>query len=194
MKVIELIAQVRDNLQDSEADYWHESELLNLYNECKRHLSAERQESPTSKTVSLIDDTYEYTVTGVLRYISATDSNDNVRTLYPDDGSGDDDNLGIIVKDYNLIYVNTVETGVTLTLRTISLPSDDNLDTNVRGGDESAYKYYMLSKAYEKEQDVENFQKSSYFRGMFQDALRYIKKNANLNYIETTQITKGYYY
>lgn len=194
MQVKNLISQVRDNLQDSNADYWHDSELLNLYNECKRHLSAERQESPTSKTVTLIDDTYTYTVSGVLRYISASDNDDIVRVLYPDDKSGDDDTTGIIVQNYDSIYVNTPETGTTLTLKVIALPSDDNLDYTVRAGDENAYKYYMLSKAYEKEQDTENFNKASYFRSMFTDALRYLKKNSNINYIDETQITKGYYY
>lgn len=194
MKVIELIAQVRDNLQDSDANYWDDSELVNLYNECKRHLAAERQELPTTKTVQVVTDTYEYEVPGVLRYISAKDSDDNIRELYPDDMTGDDELSAIIVKSYNSIYVNNPETGVDITLKVIAFPANDNLNTVIRSGDENAYKYYILSKAYEKEQDTENFQKSSYFRSMFSDAVTYIKKNANLNYMERTQITKGYYY
>jgi hypothetical protein len=194
MKVIEVIAQVRDNLQDANANYWSDSELLNLHNECKRHLAAERQEKPTSKSITLLSDTNTYTVDGVLRYISVKDSDNNVFTLYPDDGSGDDDLEGIIVQDYNSIYVNNPVADLILTFKVISFPLEDNLGTIVRSGDENAYKYYMLSKAYEKESDMENFQKSSYFRSMFSDAIGFIKKNARLDYVNKTQITKGYYY
>ena len=194
MKVIELFAQVRDNLQDADANYWHESELLNLYNECKRHLSAERQEINSTKTVTLIDDTYDYTVDGVLRYISAIDSDDNDRELYPDDGTGDDESTGIIVKNYNEIYVNTPETGTTLSISVVAFPTDDNLSSVIRSGDENAYKYYILSKAYEKEQDTENFQKSSYFRSMYTDALSALRKISRMNYVKDVQITQGYYY
>ena len=194
MTVLELIAQVRDNLQDSDANYWHESELLNLYNECKRHLSAERQEVNSTTNVILIDDTYTYSVDGVLRYISAVDSDDVVRPLYPDDGTGDDTANAIIIKNYNQIYVNTPETGVTTTLKVIAFPEDDNLSTTVRSGDENAYKYYILSKAYEKEQETENFQKSSYFRSMYTDAITYLKKNASLKYTKQIELTEGHYY
>lgn len=194
MTVLQLIAEVRDNLQDADANYWHESELLNLYNECKRNISAERQEINSTKTVTLTDNTYEYTVDGVLRYISAKDSNNNDMVLYADDGTGDDDVYGIIVQSYNSIYVNSPATGVTLTLKVIAFPSEDNLSATVRSGDENAYKYYMLSKAYEKEQEMENFQKSGYFWQMFQNSLNYIKKNARLNHIGAINTTKGYYY
>lgn len=194
MKVIELIAQVRDNLQDSDANYWHDSELLNLYNECKRNISAERQEINSTKTVVLTDSTYEYTVDGVLRYISAKDSNGNDLVLYADDGTGDDDEYGIIIQSYDSIYVNSPATGVTITFKVISFPNDDNLNTTIRSGDENTYKYYILSKAYEKESDMENFQKSGYFWGMFKDSVEFLKKNAKMNYIDATNITKGYFY
>ncbi len=194
MQVIELLGQVRDNLQDADADYWSDSELLNLYNEGKRYLAAERQENTTSKAVILIDDTHEYTVDGVLRYITAKDSDDVDRPIYPDDATGDDDINGIIIQDYNRIYVNNPTTDITLTLKVISFPSEDNLNTTIRSGDESAYKYYALAKAYEKESDMENFQKSSYFWSMFRDSITYIKKNANLNYIDKVQKTEGFYF
>ena len=194
MTVQVLMSQVRDNLQDSNADYWHESELLNLYNECKRHLSAERQEVNATKTVTLIDDTYTYTVSEVLRYISATDSDDYDRPLYADDESGVDEEYGIIIKNFNKIYVNTPETGVTIDIKVVSFPTDDNLSSDIRMGDENAYKYYMLSKAYEKEQDTENFNKASYFRSMYNDALQYLLKNARLGYVKQEDITQGYYY
>lgn len=194
MKVKQIIAQVRDNLQDANADYWSESELLNLYNECKRHLAAERQENQTSKLIPLIDDTYQYNVDGVLRYISAKDSEGNVRELYPDDGSGDDESSAIIVHNYNLIYVNNPLTGIDLVLKVIAMPSEDNLEATIRSGDENAYKYYMLSKAYEKESDMENFQKSVYFGNMFTEMVKYVKKNAKLNHMDKVRTTKGYYY
>lgn len=194
MTVRELISQVRDNLQDSDANYWHDSELLNLYNEAKRNISAERQELNSTKTVTLIDDTYEYTVDGVLRYISATDSNNNDIVLYADDSTGTDDEYGVIVQTYNSIYVNSPATGVTLTFKVVAFPEEDNLNDTVRSGDENAYKYYILSKAYEKEQEMENFQKSAYFWQMFTNSLNFIKKNAKLNHIQKVNTTKGYYY
>ena len=194
MKVLELISQVRDNLQDDDANYWSDSELLHLHNECKRHLASERQEVQTSKLVPLVDGTNSYSVDGVLRYISAVDSDDNVRELYADDGAGTDDELAIIIHNYNLIYVNTPESGVTLVLKVVSFPSDDNLNSTVRQGDENSFKYYILSKAYEKESDMENFGKSSYFQNMFRETIRFIKKNSSLNYIEKEQTTKGYFY
>jgi hypothetical protein len=194
MLVIELLAQVRDNLQDADADYWSDSELLHLHNECKRYISAERQEITSEKTVVLNDDTYEYTINGVLRYISAIDSNGTKRTLVSSDSEYADLQDSIIVKNYNLIYVNNPQYGVTLSLSVIAFPTDDNLPTVVRHGDENMYKYYILSKAYEKEQDMENFQKSIYFWNMFMSSLNTAKKNAKLNYIDDTQVTKGYYY
>lgn len=194
MKVIELLAQVRDNLQDDDANYWSDSELLHLYNECKRFLAAERQEVQTSKVVPLVDNVNSYTVDGVLRYISALDSEGKERELYPDDGTGDDDATGIIIHNYNLIYVNTPATGTSIILKTIAFPSNDNLQSTIRMGDENAFKYYVLSKAYEKESEMENFQKAQYFIGMFNSVLGTIKKAAKMNYRDTIQTTKGYYY
>jgi len=114
--------------------------------------------------------------------------------LYPDDETGDDDINGIIVQDYNKIYVNTPEIDVELSVKVIAFPSEDNLNTVIRSGDESAYKYYILSKAYEKESDMENFQKAGYFWSMFMKSIIYVKKNARLNYINKTERTEGHYY
>ena len=194
MTLRELIAKVRDKLQDADAVYWSDSEFIDLYNECKRYLSSERRENPTTTSVSLSDGVYEYTVEGVLRYISAKDNDDNNRPLYPDDGSGDNDTDGVVIMDYDTIYVNTPSTGTTLTLKHIAFPADDNLNDEIRSGDEESYTYFILSKAYEKDTDMEQFQKAQYFWSMFIGAMKYLKKNSSLNFMDKTETTKGYYY
>ena len=194
MTVRELIAKVRDKLQDADATYWSDSEFIDLYNECKRYLSSERKENPTTTTVALSADTYQYDIEGVLRFISAKDSNGYTRTLYPDDTSGDGDSDGIIVLDYNSIYVNTPADDVTLTVKHISFPAEDNLNDTIRSGDEESFTYFILTKAYEKDTDMEQFQKAQYFWQMFLGAMRFQKKNSSLNYMDKVQTTKGYYY
>lgn len=194
MTLRELIAKVRDKLQDADAIYWSDSEFIDLYNECKRYLASERKENPTTTSVSLSDGVYEYNIEGVLRYISAKDNDKINRELYPDDGSGDDDADGIVIMDYDTIYVNTPVTGTTITLKHIAFPADDNLNDAVRSGDEESYTYFLLSKAYEKDTDMEQFQKAQYFWSMFTGAMKFIKKNSSLNYMDKTQTVKGYYY
>lgn len=194
MTLRELIAKVRDKLQDADAIYWSDSEFIDLYNEGKRYLASERKENPTTTSVSLSDGVYEYNIEGVLRYISAKDNDKINRELYPDDGSGDDDADGIVIMDYDTIYVNTPVTGTTITLKHIAFPADDNLNDPIRSGDEESYTYFLLSKAYEKDTDMEQFQKAQYFWSMFTGAMKFIKKNSSLNYIDKTQTVKGYYY
>jgi len=194
MTLRELIAKVRDKLQDADAIYWSDSEFIDLYNECKRYLASERKENPTTTSVSLSDGVYEYNIDGVLRYISAKDNEKKNRELYPDDGNGDNDADGIVIMDYDTIYVNTPVTGTTITLKHITFPAEDNLNDAVRSGDEESYTYFLLSKAYEKDTDMEQFQKAQYFWSMFTGAMKFIKKNSSLNYIHKTQTVKGYYY
>lgn len=194
MTLRELIAKVRDKLQDADAIYWSDSEFIDLYNEGKRYLASERKENPTTTSVSLSDGVYEYNIEGVLRYISAKDNDKINRELYPDDGSGDDDADGIVIMDYDTIYVNTPVTGTTITLKHIAFPADDNLNDPIRSGDEESYTYFLLSKAYEKDTDMEQFQKAQYFWSMFTGAMKFIKKNSSLNYMDKTQTVKGYYY
>ena len=194
MTVRELFAQVRDVLQDIDGTYFSESELLNIYNECKRYTSSERKENTTTITLALSSGVNEYTVDGVLRYISIKDSDNKVRDLYPDDGSGDEVSSAIIIKNYDTIYVNEPEDGVILNIKGIMFPEEDNLNDVIRSGDESVYKYYILSKCYEKDADMEQFQKAQYFLGMFNASFNSIKKNANLNYINKVNTTKGYFY
>jgi hypothetical protein len=194
MTVLELFNQAKDTLQDTDGNYWSESELLDYYNSGVRTLAAERLESPKTKVLNLVGSINEYTIDGVLRYISAKDSNNTVRPLYPDDTTGDEDLNGIIILDYNKIYVNNPETDVSVSIKHIAIPSDGNLTDTVRASDENALKYYMLSKAYEKESDLENFQKSQYFLQQFQRELNSVRKNSKVGYTEKTEITKGYYY
>lgn len=194
MTLKELISKVRDKLQDADAVYWSDSEFIDLYNECKRYLSSERKENPTTTTVSLSDGVYEYTVSNVLRYISAKDNDGTKRPLYPDDSTGDDDTDGIVILDYDSIYVNTPVSGKSIILKHIAFPTEDNLNDVIRSGDEESYTYFLLSKAYEKDTDMEQFQKAQYFWSMFVGAMKFVKKNSSLNYMSKTQTVKGYYY
>ena len=194
MLVSTLITQTRNVLQDADANYWTDAELLEYYNSGLRSIASERIEEPTTTDVATIDGTNVYAVSGILRYISIKDSNNVDRPLYPDDESGEDDTYGVIVQDYDTIYVNSPSTGVTLTIKNISLPDDAVTTDTVRTGDDTALKYYMLSKAYEKEQEMENFQKSTYFLGLYQRELMKILKAGKLGYRKTVEITKSYFY
>lgn len=194
MTVRELLAKVRDKLQDTDSIYWSDSEFIELYNECKRYLASERKESPTTTTLTLSENTNEYSIDGILRYISIKDSNGKVREIYPDDGSGDEVSSAIIVQDYNKIYVNTPEDGVVLNIKHIAFPSEDNLNDSIRSGDEESFNYFILAKAYEKDNDMEQFQKANYFWSMFLGAMKNAKKNSSLNYIEKVQTIKSYFY
>ena len=194
MTVRELLQQVRDTLQDTDRVYWSESELINLYNDAKRLIASERVESKTTTTLTLSEDTNEYTMNDVLRYISAKDSDGFDRPLYPDDDSDNGDYYGIIVKSYDKVYVTTPADDIVITFKIIAMPSEDNLNDTVRSGDENSIKYYVLSKAYEKETDMENFQKAQYFFSKYQVEFKTAKKSANVGYRNDTRTTKAYYY
>lgn len=194
MLVSTLITQTRNVLQDAAANYWTDAELLEYYNSGIKSIASERIEEPTTTDVALTTGTNEYTVNGVLRYISIKDSNNVERDIYPDDMTGDDDVYGVIILDYDRIYVNNPLTGVTLTIKHISLPTDAVTTDTVRVGDDTALKYFMLSRAYEKEQEMENFQKSQYFLGLYQRELMRILKSSKLGYRNMVEITKGYFY
>lgn len=194
MLVSDLLTDTRRVLQDDNADYWTFDDLLGYYNSGIKSIASERIEEPTSTDVATIDGTNEYTVSGVLRYISIKDSNNIVRPVYPDDGTGDDDTYGVIILDYDRIYVNSPSTGVTLTIKNISLPASAVAGDTVRVGDDTALRYYILSKAYEKEQEMENFQKAQYFYGMYQRELMKILKAGKLGYRNILETTKSYFY
>lgn len=188
MTVRELLAKVRDKLQDTDSTYWSDSELIDLYNECKRYLSAERKESPEYIELPTYEGINVYTVENVLRFVSITD-----RNIYPDDGTGTEDTNGIIVRNYDKLYVNT-PTDEVLTLKVITFPAEDNLNDTIRQGDEESYRYFILSKCYEKDNDMEQFQKAQYFWNMFVGAMKYSKKNSSLGYVERVHTTKSYFY
>jgi hypothetical protein len=194
MIVRELLTKVRDKLQDTDGTYWSDSELLDLHNECKRYMASERNENPTYTNITLLDNTNVYEVDGVLRYVSAKDSTGTARELYPDDTSGDDISSAVIIRKQNEIYVNNPTDGVTLTIKHISFPEEDNLNDVIRTGDEESYRYFILSKCYEKDNDMEQFQKAQYFWGMFIGALQYSKKNSSLNFINQQEVTTSYFY
>ena len=193
MQIRELIAKVRDKLQDTDAVYWSDSELVDLCNECKRYLAAERKENPTTSTLVTYDGIDTYTVDGVLRYISATNQEGNELILYPDDGSIADKTSGIVIEDYNRIKVKNPIDEV-ITIKHISFPEEDNLNDTIRMGDEESYRYFVLSKCYEKDNDMEQFQKAQYFWSMFMGAMKYSKKNSSLGYVERVHTTKSYFY
>ena len=195
MKVLELFSSVRNTLQDIGKDYWDDSELLSYYNECKRSMASERLENKTTATLILDPLKNEYDTSGILRYIHAKDDNGLKRELYPNDESGDEDNNGIIIQDYNRVYVNDSTVGSIVTFQIVAMPNDDNLTSDVRAGDENSFKYYILSKAYEKDADVQNFEKSTYFYNKYTLLFKPLKNASSANYTtNTVQVTAAKYY
>lgn len=195
MKVEELFSSIRNTLQDTNKTYWDDSELLSYYNECVRIMASDRMENKTTATLILDPIKNTYDTTGILRYIRCADSNGTSRPLYPDDNSGDDDTLGVVIENYNRVYVNDPSVGSTLTFNIVAFPDDSNLSSSVRTGDDTALKYYVLSKAYEKDADQENFQKASYFYGKHLNAFKDLKSASSANYqANTVNTTKCYFY
>lgn len=178
--------RVRNVLQDVEGIYWTDSDLLNYYNDCKRAMASERFEMKTTATLTLDPLVNEYDTTGILRYINCKDDTGTKRTLYPNDESGDLDTDGVIIITYNRVYVNDPTVGTTLTFQIIALPPEDNLEDEVRLGDENALQYYMLSKAYEKDTDMENFAKSESFYGKYKRVFARLLDAASTNYTAST--------
>jgi hypothetical protein len=186
MTVLQLITSCRDVLQDQDKTYWDDSELLNFYNECKRTMAQDRLEIKTTATLVLDPLKNDYDTDGILRYIRAEDDLGNFRTFYPNDESIGIDSNGIIIKDYNKIYVADPTIGTTITMEVVSLPIEDNLTGTVRLGDENALKYYILSKAYEKETDMENFTKADYFYSKYMREFAKLMDSASANYKTAT--------
>lgn len=183
MTVQELITDVRFTLQDTDGVYFTDTELLNTYNECKRLITFDRKDKSSTVDVATIDGTYAYTTTGVISFLKAKDSEDVERPIYTEaeyDEAMEDAN-GVIVTNENELYVVTPETGVTITFTTISMPSDSIVTDAVRLGDEAAYKYYLLAKSYEKDTDLEQFQKAQYFTQLFRSAYGNTKKITSQN-------------
>jgi len=109
--------------------------------------------------------------------------------------SGEDDVNGIIILDYNRIYINDPTVGSTVTIQIVALPDEDNLTSLIRAGDENALKYYILSKAYEKDTDMGNFQKSGIFYQKYEQLFKKLREANNANYrTNTIQTTKATYY
>lgn len=195
MTVNELLHKTRDTLQDQEKNFWDDSELLGYYEEARRVIASERKEKLQTQTIVLEPNKDLYTPVGVLRYVSAKDNDGRNRPLYPNDGSGEYDNEGITIIDYDQIEVNDDSIGSTIDIKFIGLPLDHNLNDSVRQGDETAIKYYILSNAYEKETDTQNFEKSIKFESKFKDALEEVVKNASVNYNNSgMHTTTSYFY
>lgn len=195
MKVQELFSTIRDTLQDANKTYWDDSELLGYYNECVRYMSAERIEDKTTATILLDETRNTYDTSGILRYVKCVDNDNNARVLYQDDSSGDLDNLGVIIENYNRIYVNDPSVGASLIFTVVALPEDSNITSKIRVGDDLSLKYYILSKAYEKDSDMENFQKSSYFYSKFIEAFRQLRNSSSVNYrANNSNVVKSYFY
>ena len=195
MKVQELFSEVRNTLQDLDKAYWDDSELLSYYNECKRNMAAERLENKNTATLTLDPLKNQYDTTGILRYIRAEDDEGTKRKLYPNDESGESDTTGIIILDYNKVYVNDPTIGSVITFSVVSMPNEDNMSSSVRIGDETALRYYILSKAYEKDADMGNFQKADYFYNKFRIAMKMLLEASSANYsAKVPNTTVSYFY
>jgi hypothetical protein len=158
-------------------------------------MAAERLENKTTASLTLDPLKNEYDTSGVLRYIRASDDVGTDRPMYPNDETGTDDTAGIIILDYNKIYVNDPTQATTLTLQIVALPNEDNLSGVVRAGDENAMKYYILSKSYEKDTDMGNFQKADTFYGKYMRLFALLKNASSANYTSgVVQRTESVYY
>ena len=170
MTVAQLITDVRYVLQDSDAVYFTDTELLNTFNECRRLITFDRKDKTSTVDVSTLDSTYSYTTEAVL------DAN------------------GVIVTNENEVYVVTPETGVTITFTTISMPADAVTTDTIRIGDEAPYKYYMLAKSYEKDTDLEQFQKAQYFTQLFRTSYDNTKKITSSNNRTKRSVTESHFF
>lgn len=194
MTVRELIQKARNTLQDQEKNFWDDSELLEYYEEARRVIASKRVDKIQYQTITLTESQEYYSPSNVLRYISATDDLNNTRKLYKDDGSGLDDAQGIVIKDFDNVYVVDDSIGTTITFKYLGQPLDNNLNDQVRAGDEEACRYYMLARAYEKETDMTNFAKSDKFDFKFDTMLSTLVANASANYHEQELNTTTSYF
>lgn len=194
MRVEELFSSVRNTLQDHDKNHWDDSELLAYYNECKRTMAMDRLENKTTATLTLDPLINVYDTTGAVRYVRMKDDLDNKRPIYPNDLTGADDEYGVIIQDYNRVYVNDPSIGTSIIMDIVAMPSDDNLSSNIRIGDENSFKYYILSKAYEKDSDMNNFQKSDVFYTKFYREFKKLKDANSVGYTNAEIRTKSYFY
>lgn len=195
MTVNQILQKARNTLQDQKKNFWDDSELLDYYEQARRVIASERTDKLQTQLVVLSEGTEFYSPTGVLRYISAVDDSDRERKLYSNNGSGENDNFGITVIDSDKISVHDDSLGTSITLSYLGLPVDHNLNDEVRSGDEEAIRYFILARAYEKETDMENFQKSQLFDIKFKEMLVKLVANASAGYrSQSMNVTKTYSY
>jgi len=195
MRVEELFIRVRHTLQDNDKAYWTDSELLDYYNECRDDMFRERKEEVSSATLILDPLKKEYDTSGIMRFISAKDDEDNDRPIYGLGDMNDLDVMGIEIVDYNKIKVNDPTVGSSIEILAVVKPRDSNLDNSVRVGDESAIKNYVLSKAYEKDTDMQNFGKAQYFNGKYMAIFKDLKGASAVGYrAKNEETTKSYFY
>jgi len=161
MIVRELLTQCRNSLQDYDKQYWDDSELLDYYNEAIRVISYEREGRRETATFALDDNENTYNVNGVIKYISAKDDEGTIRPLVTD--NTDENSLDIWVKNNNELYVNDSTIGANIVLQYVGITDAQNIEDSVRIGDEMCIKYFILSRAYEKETDTEDIKKSEMF-------------------------------
>lgn len=192
-----ILAQCRDTLTDYEKIRWTDSELLGYFNEAVNVLASERNDKQKSITFALDSTENTYIINGVLRYISAEDSNGINRKLYLDEEDSSLDSGSVLIVNQDEVYVSTPEDGVNLTIKYIGMPSTSNMNSNVRVGDEVALKYYILSKSYEKESDTESFQKSEVFGNKFSKELRRLMNDSSVRFIDSrsaVNVTSSYFF
>lgn len=192
-----ILAQCRDTLTDYEKIRWTDSELLGYFNEAVNVLASERNDKQKSITFALDSTENTYIINGVLRYISAEDSNGINRKLYLDEEDSSLDSGSVLIVNQDEVYVSTPEDGVNLTIKYIGMPSSSNMNSNVRVGDEVALKYYILSKSYEKESDTESFQKSEVFGNKFSKELRRLMNDSSVRFIDSRSainVTSSYFF
>jgi len=194
MRVEELFTNIRHTLQDQSKAYWTDTELLDYYNECKSDMARERQEEVSIATLILDPLKSVYNTDGILRFIEIKDDLGNTRPMY-DLMEKNDDKLGVEIISYNKLGVNDTSIGSELYIMAVVQPKFDNLDNSVRAGDETALKSYVLSKAYEKDSDMQNFQKAQYFYTKYNEIFKDLMGAKSVGYkSRDDKTTTAYYY
>ena len=190
MIVKELLTQCRNTLQDYDKEYWEDSELLNYYNEFESLINYDRDGRKETFTFPLDPSENTYNIEGVIKYISTKDDDDNIRPLSKVPSSLA---LAIYIKNYNEIYVNDPTVGNNITLDYVGIGDPSNMEDIVRLGDDLCAKYFILSRAYEKETDTEDFDKSDRFFSKFVEQKDKLLGKNSIGVVEDEVLTTKIY-
>lgn len=157
MILSELLAEVRDTLQDGSKRRWLDSELEKYVNQGIRDIAKKTKFFRQVQDLSVVAGTTQYTLTyKVIEFDSISTAQDHTVL----------DNKTIEFADPKEETVQVVYYGYPLSVSVATdgeIPMEEDL--------EDALKYYVLKKAYEKEDSTENFRKATYYKNEYREIL-----------------------